>query len=64
MDMKEEIYKPKTFATLIGVTVKTLQRWDRRGYLIAHRTVTNRRFYTRSDYMSYLDKSARKVLEK
>ncbi|MFQ9238416.1 MAG: MerR family transcriptional regulator, partial [Bacteroides ovatus] len=24
-------YKPKDFAELIGVSVKTLQRWDREG---------------------------------
>lgn len=26
-------YKPKEFAELIGVSVKTLQRWDREGIL-------------------------------
>lgn len=26
-------YKPKDFAELIGVSVKTLQRWDREGTL-------------------------------
>ena len=26
-------YKPKDFAELIGVSVKTLQRWDRKGIL-------------------------------
>mgnify|MGYP000834494891 CR=1 FL=1 len=26
-------YKPKDFAELIGVSVKTLQRWDREGIL-------------------------------
>jgi len=24
-------YKPKDFAELLGVSVKTLQRWDRKG---------------------------------
>ncbi|MBD8940751.1 MAG: MerR family transcriptional regulator, partial [Lachnospiraceae bacterium] len=28
-------YKPKDFAELIGVSVKTLQRWDREGILEA-----------------------------
>ena len=31
-------YKPKDFAELIGVSVKTLQRWDREGILEANRT--------------------------
>jgi len=39
-------YKPKEFAKLLNVTVGTLQRWDRVGVLVAHRTITNRRYYT------------------
>ena len=31
-------YKPKDFAGLLGVSVKTLQRWDREGILKANRT--------------------------
>lgn len=39
-------YKPQEFAQILGVSVKTLQRWDREGILKAHRTITNRRYYT------------------
>ena len=39
-------YKPKDFAELLGVSVKTLQRWDREGILKANRTPTDRRYYT------------------
>ncbi|MDP2098741.1 MAG: IS607 family transposase [Methylobacter sp.] len=39
-------YRPSEFAKLIAKTTKTLQRWDREGILTAHRTPTNRRFYT------------------
>lgn len=39
-------YKPRAFAELLGVSVKTLQRWDRDGVLKAHRTPTGRRYYT------------------
>lgn len=35
-------YKPKDFAELLGVSVKTLQRWDREGILKANRTPTDR----------------------
>ena len=35
-------YKPKDFAELLGVSVKTLQRWDREGTLKANRTPTNK----------------------
>ena len=34
-------YKPKDFAELLGVSVKTLQRWDREGILKANRTPTD-----------------------
>ena len=34
-------YKPKDFSELFGVSVKTLQRWDREGTLKANRTPTN-----------------------
>lgn len=39
-------YKPQDFAKMIGVSVKTLQRWDRERILQAYRTPTNRRYYT------------------
>lgn len=44
-------YKPKDFAELIGVSVKTLQRWDREGILKAKRTPTDRRYYTYDQYL-------------
>lgn len=46
-------YKPKDFATLLGVSVKTLQRWDRDGILKAKRTPTNRRYYTYDQYLQF-----------
>lgn len=39
-------YKLNEFASKIGVCVSTLQKWDRKGILIASRTLTNRRYYT------------------
>lgn len=46
-------YKPKDFAQLIGVSVKTLQRWDREGILKAYRTPTDRRYYTYAQYLQF-----------
>lgn len=46
-------YKPKEFAALLNVSVQTLQRWDREKILIAHRSPTNRRYYTYDQYLSY-----------
>ena len=50
---KKKMYKPSQFARLIGVHVKTLQRWDKAGILVAKRTITNRRYYTDEDYENY-----------
>lgn len=46
-------YKPKDFAELLNVSVKTLQRWDREGILIAKRTPTDRRYYTYDQYLKF-----------
>lgn len=46
-------YKPKDFAELLGVSVKTLQRWDREDILKAKRTPTDRRYYTYDQYLEF-----------
>ena len=46
-------YKPKDFAELLGVSVKTLQRWDRDGIIKANRTPTDRRYYTYDQYLQF-----------
>jgi len=43
------MYTPSQFAKKIGVSVKTIQKWDRIGVLPAKRTITNRRYYTDED---------------
>ena len=42
-----DVYKPSEFAKIAGVSVNTLQRWDREGRLTAYRTPAGRRYYTR-----------------
>lgn len=37
---------PKEVAKRLGVSVVTLRRWDKKGILKAHRTLTNRYYYT------------------
>ena len=37
-------YKPQEFAEMIGVSVKTLQRWDNDKKLKAYRSPTDRRY--------------------
>ena len=46
-------YKPKDFAELLNVSVKTLQRWDRDDVLKAFRTPTDRRYYTYDQYLEF-----------
>ena len=49
----EHTYSPKQFGKLIGKSVNTLQKWDRKGILPAFRTPTNRRYYTHEHYLQY-----------
>lgn len=44
-------YKPHELAKILGVSVKTLQRWDKSGKLPAKRTPTNYRYYTENDLL-------------
>jgi predicted site-specific integrase-resolvase len=46
-------YSPKQFGLMIGRSVNTLQKWDRKGILKAHRSPTNRRYYTHDQYLAY-----------
>jgi predicted site-specific integrase-resolvase len=52
-------YKINEFAKMINVSILTLQRWDNKGILVAHRTPTNRRFYTHSQYMAYIGEESK-----
>lgn len=52
--MEEKMYTPKQFGQLIGKSVLTLQRWDRKGIFPAYRSPTNRRYYTRAQYLEYM----------
>src|SRR2546429_4541678 len=47
-------YSPREFGRLIGRTTNTLQKWDREGKLKAHRSPTNRRYYTHDQYLEYM----------
>lgn len=47
------IYRLNEFAKLIGKSIQTLQRWDRQSILKAHRSITNRRYYTHEQYLEY-----------
>lgn len=53
------MYTPGEFGKKIHVAVKTLQRWDRQGVLKAHRTASNRRYYTQEDLRKILPEEER-----
>ena len=46
-------YKPAAMAALLDVSVKTLQRWDKSGKLVARRNEAGRRFYTLDDLIKF-----------
>ena len=54
MTYTKPMYSVGEFAKLIKKSTRTLQSWDRKKKLIAQRTVTNRRYYTHAQYLSYL----------
>ena len=50
-------FKPNEFAREIGVSIKTLHRWDKANILKAYRTPSNFRFYTQEQLDEYWQKS-------
>lgn len=52
----EHKYKPKEASQYIGRSISTLQRLDYSGKLKAHRTTTNRRYYTQAQLDAFLGK--------
>ena len=51
------------FSKLVRRSVKTLQRWDRDGVLVANRTRTNRRYYTEQHVIQALGEPAFEMLK-
>jgi putative resolvase len=49
-----DVYKPKDVAKIFGVSTMTLRRWEESGKLIAKRSSTNRRYYTRDQLDAFL----------
>lgn len=50
----ETIYPPREFAKLVGRTPQTLRLWERKGIIVAHRSTTNRRYYTYDQYLALM----------
>lgn len=52
----KKIYNSKEFATLLGVSVRTLYNWEKQGKLIPFRKAPANRikFYTHEQYVEYM----------
>lgn len=61
-----KVYRIHEMAEKLGVSIKTLQRWDNAGKLPARRTPSNQRYYTEDQYLDYIgmpvEKPHRKVV--
>lgn len=55
--MKNGKYSVGEFSDATGISIKTLQRWDREGTFKARRTTTNRRYYLDEDIDAVLNRS-------
>lgn len=47
--MNEKLYTAREACEILGVNIKTLQRWDREGIAFATRTPTNRRRFSQTE---------------
>ena len=52
--MNNTVYNLGTFAKMVGKSTRTLQKWDYDGVLVAHRSNTNRRYYTIDQYYAVM----------
>jgi putative resolvase len=58
------MYSVAQFAKQVGVSVKTLQRWDREGRLKAKRTLSGRRYYDEADLATALNLPQRSAIRR
>lgn len=53
--LQNKKWLPGEFALKLGVSLRTLRRWNDEGYLKAHRTNTQRKYYTYDQYLEATD---------
>lgn len=54
-----EMIKVGKAAKMLGVSIKTLQNWDKKGFLVAKRTPTNYRYYTIEQLRDFMGEKIR-----
>ena len=62
--MKDELLTIQQAANLLGVSSKTLRRWEAKGFLTPHRTIGNQRRYSKSELTSLFSKEKGKIKNK
>lgn len=56
MFMKDKkLYRITEFSKLIGVSIRTLQRWDKSGKLIPIKSPSGHRYYSHKQYLDYIN---------
>ena len=60
---KKQVYKTGEVAQILGVTVKTVQNYDRDGKLMYSRSQGNRRNILREDLLRFLEELWQSLLE-
>lgn len=55
-----EALNQKEMAELIGVSVRTLIRWDKNRILIARRNPSGQPFYIMQDYIDYIEQGRKR----
>lgn len=55
-----DILKPKDVIKILNVLIKTFQRWNNDGTLLAYRNSKNRRYYTKEQKNKFLGKEINK----
>lgn len=53
----EKILRPKDVSEMLGVSIMTLQVWDNKGKLKAHRDKNNWRYYKKDDILEFVRKN-------
>ena len=54
--METERFKTKKAAEILDISVKTLQRYEKKGWLVPYRTVAGRPWYSREQLDEFLGK--------
>lgn len=56
METKQDVYKREDMAKKIGISYRTLLRWEKKGLLKPKQhPISNAKYYTQADYDYYME---------